>query len=56
MEPGQPVQMIIYQSNTYGRDLKWLHFDDEPKVQEQVRDQQSHISVSVDYLTYESNN
>ena len=24
----------IYQSNTYRKDLSWLHFDDEPKVQE----------------------
>ena len=33
-EPVEPVQMIIYQSNTYRKDLSWLHFDDEPRVQE----------------------
>ena len=40
------VQMNIYQSNTYRKDLSWLHFNNEPKVQErqQVKDQQSCIS------------
>ena len=40
VEPGEPVQMIIYQSNTYGKDLGWLHFNIEPRVQEtqQVKD------------------
>ena len=32
MEAVQPVQMNIYQSNTYGKDLDWLHFDDKPRV------------------------
>ena len=43
MEPVEPVQMMnIYQSNTYRKDLSWLHFDIEPRVQEkqQVKDQQ----------------
>ena len=26
--------MNIYQSNTYKKDLRWLHIDNEPKVQE----------------------
>ena len=34
MELAEPVQMNIYQSNTYKKDLNWLHFDDEPRVQE----------------------
>ena len=34
MEPVQPVQMNIYKSNTDRIDLGWLHFDEEPKVQE----------------------
>ena len=34
MEPVEPVQKNIYQSNTYRKDLSWLHFDDEPRVQE----------------------
>ena len=40
VEPVEPVQMNIYQSNTYRRDLSWLNFDDEPRVQEkqQVKD------------------
>ena len=37
--------MNIYQSNTYRKDLSWLHFDDVPRVQE-MKDQQSYISVN----------
>ena len=34
-EPVEPVQMNIYQSNTYRNDLiSLLHFDNEPRVQE----------------------
>ena len=32
VEPAEPVQMNIYQSNTYRKDLNYLHFDNEPKV------------------------
>ena len=51
MEPGEPVQMNIYQSNTYRKDFRWLHFNNEPRVQErqQVKDQQFCISVFVTY-------
>ena len=50
--------MNIYQTNTYRKDLGWLHFDDEPRVQEtqQVKDQQSYISVSVAYPAIPSSN
>ena len=43
MEPVEPVQTNIYQSNTYRKDLSWLHFSDEPRVQErqQVKGEQS---------------
>ena len=53
MEPVQPVQMNIHQSNTYRGDLSWLHIDDEPRVQErwQVKEQQSCITAFVAYLT-----
>ena len=49
MEPAEPVQMNIYKSNTYRKDLTWLHFDDESRVQvrQEVKDQQSCISVFV---------
>ena len=30
----EPVQMNSYQSNTYRKDLSWLHFNDEARVQE----------------------
>ena len=35
------VQMNIYQSNTYRKDLSCLYFDDEPSAQDrqQVKDQ-----------------
>ena len=33
-EPLEPVQMNIYQSNTYSKDLRFLHLKDEPRVQE----------------------
>ena len=58
VEPIEPVQMNIYQSNTYLKDLGWLHFDNEPRVQErqQGKDQQSCILVFVAYLTILSNN
>ena len=32
MEPVLLIQMNIYQSNTYGKDLSWLHLDSEPRV------------------------
>ena len=58
MEPVEPVLKNIYQSNTYRKDLSWLHFDDEPRVQEmqQVEDQQSYIPHFVVYLTIPSSN
>ena len=35
VEPvAEPVQMNIYRSNTYIKDLSWLHFEDELRVQE----------------------
>ena len=39
--------MNIYQSNAYRKDLRLLHFDNEPRVQEkqQMKDQQSYTSV-----------
>ena len=53
VEPVEPAQISIYQSNTYRKDLGWLHFDNEPRVQErqQVKAKQSYISVFVVYLT-----
>ena len=32
MEPVEPVQRNIYQSNTYQKDLSCLHFVNEPRV------------------------
>ena len=49
----QPFQMNVYHSNTYRNYLSWLHFHSEPQDQErqQVKDQQSCISIVVAYLT-----
>ena len=56
MEPVKTVQMKIYHSDTYRRDFSWLHFDDEPVVQErwQVKDQPSCISFSVAYQQFQA--
>ena len=45
--------MYIYQGNTYKKDLSWLHFTNEPRVQgkQQVKGQQSCISIFVAYPT-----
>ena len=45
-------------SDTYKKDFSWLHLDNETRVQEsqQVKDQQSCISVSVFYPTIPSSN
>ena len=42
MESVQSVQMNIYQSNTYRKDLSWQHFNNQPRVQQkqQVYDQE----------------
>ena len=58
VEPVEPVQMNIYQSNACRKDLSWLYFNDEPRVQEkqQVKDQQSCVSVFVPYSIIQSSN
>ena len=58
VEPMELVQMSLCQSNTYRKDLSWLHFDDKPRVQERqpVKDQQSWTSVFVAYPTIPSSN
>ena len=32
VEPVEPAQMNIYQSNAYTKNLGWLHFYNEPRV------------------------
>ena len=56
MEPVEPDQTNIYQSNTYRKDLSWLHLDNEQRDQErqQVKDQQSKISIFAAHLTIPS--
>ena len=54
VEPIQLAHINIYQSNTYRKGLSWLHFHNEPRVQERqsVKDQQSYRPVHVAWLTY----
>ena len=58
VEPVKPVQMNINQSNTYRKDLSWLHFYDESRIQQsrQVKDQWSCISVFVAYPAIPNSN
>ena len=58
MELVEAVQMNIYQSNMYRKDLSWLHLEDELRVQErqQVKNQQSYIFIFVAYPTIPSSN
>ena len=58
VEPIEPVQLNTYKSNTCRKDLSWLHFNNEPRVQErqQVKEQQSCVSVFVAYITILSSN
>ena len=53
MEAVESIQMNIYQSNNYRKDLSWLHFDNELRNQEkqQVKEQQAYIFVFVAYRT-----
>ena len=52
----EPVELV--QINLYRKDLSWLHFNDElmVKKRQQVKDQQSCISIFVAYLTVPSSN
>ena len=52
-EPLQPVQVSIYQSNIFRKDIHWLHFEHEPRAQKRqhMEDQQSYISVSGVYVS-----
>ena len=55
IEPVQPVQMSIYKSNTYKKDLSWLYFRAESKFQrrrKQMNDKQCFTPVSVGYQAY----
>ena len=54
----EPLLINIYQNNTYIKDLRWPHFDDEPRVQEkhQMKDHQSCILFFVACLTIPSSN
>ena len=54
----QLSQFNIYQRNNYRKDLRWPHFDDEPRIhgKQQVKDQQSCIFVSVACLAIPSSN
>ena len=58
----EPVQFNFYKSNTYRKDLSWLHFNDEPRAQERYKIKDQHKNqrepayVFVAYLTIPSSN
>ena len=55
VEPVESVQMNIYQSNIYSKDLVWLHFDNDLRTQEKQRKRkQTCIFVFLTYLTFPS--
>ena len=62
VEPVQPVQMKIQQSNTYRKDSNWLYYDDEPWIKQSyiqqwyVSIQQWYVSIPVAYSTYPRSN
>ena len=47
------IEILVTSRNGDRKDLSWPHFDDEPRVQEmqQVKDQQSYISIFVAFVT-----
>ena len=47
MEPAEPVQMNIYQSNIHRKDLSWLYFDGDRKLQERQQGE-DHVGRHVD--------
>ena len=52
VEPVQAIQMNNYQSDSYRKDFSWLHFDDEPRVQEtqRVKDQYTQFGAMPSFL------
>ena len=52
MKPVQPVYINIYQSNSYRKDLSWIHFDDESRAQEtqQVKEQHAQFGTTSSHL------
>ena len=54
MELVQPVQMKIDQIDSYRKEFDWLHFDDEPRVQENqwVKEREPYILISVVHLRF----
>ena len=43
VEPVEPVQVNIHQSDTYRKELSWLCFYNEPRVQERQQVKELHI-------------
>ena len=58
VEPVEQVLKNIWQSNTYRKDLRWSHFDNEARIQkkQQKKDQQSCIFIFAACLTIPSSN
>ena len=58
MEPVEPAEMNIYESNTDRKDLSWLRFStmSEGLKRQQEKDQQSFTPIFVAYLTIPTSN
>ena len=54
LEVVQPLWISIDQSNNYRKEFSWLHFDNEPRVQEGqlVKDQQFYRPISLIHLIF----
>ena len=44
VKPVELVKMKVYQNNTYKEDLSWLHFSNEPRVQEKQQEKTNHLA------------
>ena len=56
VETVRPVQMNIFQINNYKKDLDWLYFDDEPRVQEKQQVEFTMHNKWNEYVTARTDN
>ena len=58
VETVKSVQMNTYQSNLYRKELSWLHFNDDPMVQERQKgkDVEPCISIFLAFPTIQCSN
>ena len=55
VEPVEPVQMNMYQTNTYRKDVSWPYLHEEPRVSTEAADERPTVLyVYADNLTIPS--